>query len=154
MSRTFQRAMCIVAIGIAAGVILNTFSTRRIPWVRSPKRQLASVEEASLARARALWESGAAVFLDARSERDYAGGHIAGALSLPVVEFDAAFSRVRPKLDSEMPLVLYCDGDHCDLSQRLLMKLQPLGFTNAVVLVNGWTVWRKAGLPVRQGVEP
>jgi rhodanese-related sulfurtransferase len=146
--------MCIIAAGIVAGVIVNVLSPQRIPWVRSPKRQLASAEEASLVRSRALWESGAAVFLDARSEQDYAGGHIAGALSLPVTEFDAAFSRVRPKLDPEMPLVAYCDGEHCDLSQRLLMKLQPLGFTNALVLVNGWTVWQKAGLPVRQGGEP
>ena len=94
------------------------------------------------------------MFLDARSNRDYANGHITGALNLPAMEFDKAFPQIRPKLDAEMPVVLYCDGEHCELSQQLMLKLRGAGLTNAVVLVNGWTLWRGTGLPTRTGEEP
>ncbi len=148
--------VCIIALGVVLGLAGNAVSplARRIPLFRPPKTPLASRDQVTLARARSLWESGTAIFLDARSNRDYANGHITGALNLPAMEFDRAFPQIRPKLDAEMPVVLYCDGEHCDLSQQLMMKLRGAGLTNAVVLINGWTLWRGAGLPTRTGEEP
>lgn len=156
MRQTLQRMACIVALGVALGLAGNAVSPlpRRIPLLRPPKTPLASRDQVSLSRARALWESGTAIFLDARSSRDYSNGHITGALNLPAMEFDKTFPQVRRKLDAEMPMVLYCDGAHCELSQQLMLKLHGAGLTNAVVFVNGWTLWRGVGLPTRKGDEP
>ena len=45
-------------------------------------------------------------------------------------------------------IIAYCDGEHCDLSHELALFLKEMGFENARVLVNGWTVWQQAGLRV------
>ena len=149
MKRIFQRALWIILAGTIAGLVFNVVAPRRIPYIRPPRPSLALADRIELAPSRALWENGDAIFLDARVAKDYLAGHVPGALNLPVETFDKAFRVVRPRLAVEMSLVLYCDGERCDSSLRLLMQLRTLGYTNTHVLVNGWTVWRQAKLPTK-----
>jgi rhodanese-related sulfurtransferase len=102
----------------------------------------------SLPEAEKLFRSGAAVFLDARSANDYARGHIHGARSLPWQDVDKFFMEVAESLEPETPIIIYCDGETCSLSHDLAVFLKDMGFTDVRVLVNGWTVWQAAGLPV------
>ena len=46
-----------------------------------------------------------------------------------------------------------CDGETCELSHDLALFLRDAGFVNTRVLVNGWTLWQQAGLPMEAG-EP
>ncbi len=105
----------------------------------------------SLDEATRLFHSGRAVFLDARSSAEYEQGHIAGALCLPWQEFDAFFDHVFPKLYPGITIITYCDGVTCDLSKHLAEELQIMGYEDVRVLVNGWSVWLEAGLPVEEG---
>ncbi len=102
----------------------------------------------SLPEAEKLFRDRAAVFLDARSADDYARGHIKGARSLPWQDVDLLFMEVTQDLESETPIITYCDGETCNLSHDLALFLKDMGFMNARVLVNGWTVWRESHLPV------
>jgi len=54
------------------------------------------------------------------------------------------------KLEEKDTLVTYCDGEDCALSHDLAMFLKDLGYGDVRVLVNGWTVWQDAGLPVQK----
>jgi rhodanese-related sulfurtransferase len=146
-----RRAIILIALGAALGVAANIFLPGRIPWLRPT---LAAADRITLDQAKTAWQSGDAILLDARDAKDYTAGHIAGALNLSIENFDTAFPAVRPRLAPEQSLVLYCDGAHCDQSLRLLLRLRPLGYTNAHVLVNGWTEWKRAKLPTTTGVEP
>lgn len=145
------RAFLILAAGALLGIAVNAVSPRRIPWLRPPRPTVPAGDQIVLDQARQLWERGGAIFLDARAPREFADGHIAGALSLPIADFDALFPSLRPRLSADEPLVLYCDGEHCDDSIRLLQRLRAVRCTNARVLVNGWTLWRRAGLPTTKG---
>jgi len=149
-----RRAVIIVAAGTLIGLGINVVSPRRIPWRRPPRVSLPTADLITLENARRLWERGDAIFLDARTANEFVTGHIAGALSLPTENFDAAFSVARPRLATEQALVLYCDGERCDDSGRLLLRLRSLGYTNAHVLVNGWTLWQRAKLPTTKGEQP
>ena len=102
----------------------------------------------SLGEAQGLFNSRSAVFLDARAADDYAAGHIKGARSLPWQDVDGFFMEVTEDLESETPVITYCDGETCNLSHDLAVFLKDMGFMNVRVLVNGWTVWQAAGLPV------
>jgi rhodanese-related sulfurtransferase len=146
-----RRALLIVIAGTLLGLGVNVVSPRRIPWRRAPRVALPATDLISLENARRLWESGDCIFLDARPSNAFVAGHIAGSLSLSVDNFEAAFPVVRPRLATEQALVLYCDGERCDDSSRLLLRLRPLGFTNLHVLVNGWTLWQRAQLPTAKG---
>ena len=106
MLRTLQRALCTVAAGTLLGLGVNAVSPRRIPWLRPPRITVPAANQIALEKARRLWEGGDAVFLDARATNAFVAGHIAGALSLPVESFDAAFPSVRSRLATEQALVL------------------------------------------------
>jgi rhodanese-related sulfurtransferase len=105
----------------------------------------------TLEEAEKLYFTHAAVFIDARSAEEYAQGHIRDARSLPWHDADLSFMTVTADLDLTTPIVTYCDGETCELSHDLALFLRDAGFTDTRVLVNGWTVWQQAGLPVKSG---
>jgi len=149
----FQFVIILLAAGIMAVSVIH-FRTPSLPLIgnwsiesrlTSPSgRQLAI----SLAEAKALHQSQGAVFLDARPVDDYHKGHIQGAKSLPWAEAEQKVMDVVGDLPDDTRFIAYCDGDTCNLSKDLALFLESLGYTHAVVLVNGWTVWQTAGLPV------
>ena len=102
----------------------------------------------SLELATEQFESGSALFLDARPESQYLEGHIQGALNLPWQSVDQYYMEMVERIDGSETIITYCDGESCDLSHKLALFLKEMGHVNVRVLVNGWTVWQQAGLPV------
>ena len=151
MWRTLQRAIIIVVAGVALGLVANAVSPRHIPYIAPPKLKLENKDVVTLDEATELWRTGAAFFLDARAPADFNAGHIANAFSVPAESFEEHYANVAPMLAPDSPIVAYCDGPDCELSHRLADRLRQLGYKNVRVLVNGWTVWRGAGLATQTG---
>ena len=107
----------------------------------------------SLEEARKLFENQEATFIDARPEEQYHEGHINGALSLPWQGVNDYFIEIAEQLDPNQPIISYCDGETCDLSHELALFLIDMGFTDSRILVNGWSLWIKAGLPITTGPD-
>jgi rhodanese-related sulfurtransferase len=137
--------------------VVNALRPDRLPligdWTAAARITTSTGErmDISLDEAENLFFTDAAVFIDARSEQDYAQGHIQNARSLPWQAVDLKFMGVTEQLDLETPIVTYCDGETCELSHHLALFLRDAGFLNTRVLVNGWTLWHQAGLPVESG---
>jgi rhodanese-related sulfurtransferase len=85
--------------------------------------------------------------LDTRPANEYAAGHIAGALSVPVNDLQRQLRRF-PK-DKEY--VAYCRGPYCVYADRAVEILRSHG-RRARRLREGFPEWRAAGLPVATGV--
>jgi rhodanese-related sulfurtransferase len=151
MKKAMLQALSIVLLGCGLGLAANQISPRGLPLVAAPKAPQTKGEFIPLEQANLLWQNGATLFLDAREPADYAAGHIGNALNLPAHSFAQNFGNVAPMLTPESELVLYCDGQECDLSHRLAASLRQQGYTNIHLLHNGWTAWRQAGLPVTLG---
>lgn len=85
----------------------------------------------------------APAILDVRTEREYAEGHVPGALNIP-------FNRVGAQLADigsprEAPLVVYCGhGPRAWIAARALRRA---GFTRIDYLKGHWAAWRRAGFP-------
>ena len=105
----------------------------------------------SLDEAKNLHQSNGAVFMDARPLEEFAKGHIQGAISLPWHEAEQRVMDVTADMANDAVIITYCDGDTCNLSKDLALFLENLGFSKVRILVNGWTVWQNAGLPVEAG---
>lgn len=157
--RSAQQACVLVLLAMVTGLGVNLARNDRLPligdWSRDARLKTSSGQSMVISRdeAERLFRSGQAVFLDARSSSDYEQGHIAGALCLSWQEFDVFFDRVVPNLLPGAMIVTYCDGETCDLSKHLADELYNMGYENVRVLVNGWSVWQKAGLPAEQDSE-
>ncbi|QTA79665.1 Rhodanese-like domain-containing protein [Desulfonema limicola] len=103
----------------------------------------------SLEQAKLLFEQNQAVFVDARPESQYIEGHIHGALTIPWQDIDNYFNQAVQQLENAGTIITYCDGETCELSHDLALFLKEMGFENVRVLVNGWSIWRMAGLSVQ-----
>ena len=87
--------------------------------------------------------AGDVVVLDVRPEPEFRTGHIAGALSIPVVELSRRLRQV-PK---GQQVVAYCRGPYCVYADDAVRLLRERGL-NARRLDVGFPEWRRAGLPV------
>jgi rhodanese-related sulfurtransferase len=152
----WQALLLILIAGLVA-VTANHVRTDRLPLVGDWSAEARIADPAgkslivSLEEAARLDERQEALFVDARPRDAFAAGHIAGALNLPFQEVDHYFVEVADRLDPEKTLVAYCDGKTCELSHELALFLKEMGYEDVRVLVNGWTVWRQAGLPTESG---
>ncbi|MDH4206885.1 MAG: rhodanese-like domain-containing protein, partial [Desulfobacteraceae bacterium] len=102
----------------------------------------------SLIEAKNLFFQKAAIIIDARPHDDYEKGHIRSARSLPWHDVDQRFMEVTKDISVDTPIITYCDGETCELSHHLANFLLDMGFTNVRILVNGWTKWQNADLPI------
>lgn len=146
----------ILAISVGLALAFNATRPDRLPLVHDPDSaaQAAALRgEISLAEAALLFESGKAVFVDARESGEYALGHIEGALSLDPILFGQEFPALREHLEGATTIVTYCDGEFCELSHELAQQLLGMGLQDVRVLRNGWTLWREQGLPTATGSQ-
>jgi rhodanese-related sulfurtransferase/DNA-binding transcriptional ArsR family regulator len=92
------------------------------------------------------------VILDARPAREFAAGHIAGALSVPVEKLQQRLH----ELPKSKEYVAYCRGPYCIYADRAVEILRANG-RRARRLVDGFPEWKAAGLPIEideGGAEP
>jgi rhodanese-related sulfurtransferase len=86
---------------------------------------------------------GLVTVVDVRPPEEYAQGHIAGALNIPL---DQLKRRLR-ELPHDREIVAYCRGPWCVLSFEAVARLRKAGM-EARRLEDGLPEWRRAGLPV------
>lgn len=147
----------IILLAGLVGICVNYLRPDSIPLVGdwSAKASTAQGTEDTLAipleGAAKLFSAQMAVFIDARDEQDYADGHIKGALSLPWYDVNSRFPEIAGGIPADKVIITYCDGEGCHLSHELAVFLRDKGFGNVWELVNGWTVWQDANLPVEEG---
>ena len=96
-----------------------------------------------------LYQAGSALFVDARHDFDYQAGHIKGAISVPLKEYNLK----RNALDNiplDRLIIAYCDGAECNSSIELAVKLRDEGFKNVRIFFGGWHEWVSANLPTEK----
>ncbi|WP_243370006.1 rhodanese-like domain-containing protein [Geotalea sp. SG265] len=104
-----------------------------------------------LEQAKELFDRREATFVDARDRTAYAAGHIQGARSLPLGEFEAALPRFKGEVKPETTLVIYCNGFDCHDSLDLGGKLIKAGYGIVYVYLGGFPEWKDAGYAVEGG---
>lgn len=84
--------------------------------------------------------------IDVRPVEEYASGHIAGALSIPLDELRSRLAEI-PR---DIEVVAYCRGPFCVLAPQAIDILREAGL-RARRLDGGLPEWRAAGHPVEVG---
>ena len=87
-------------------------------------------------------DAGAApIVVDVRSEAEHAGGHIAGALNIPLTHLDERIGEI----PSGKPVAVHCEGGYRSAIAASL--LQKLGRPHVHDMVGGYKAWLAAKLP-------
>ena len=155
--RAAWQSAAMVVLACVIGLLINESRSDGLAVVAdwSPEARLATDAGGSmivsLDEAERLCLQKDAVFLDARSPEAYARGHISCAINVPWQGFEAYLDRVWGVIPEDAWIVTYCDGETCSLSEDLAKELMAMGYHQVKVLVNGWTRWAEAGLPVEKG---
>jgi len=89
------------------------------------------------------------VILDTRPVNEYASGHIAGAISVPVDDLQ----RQLRQLSKDKEYVAYCRGPYCVYADRAVELLRAKG-RRAHRLLEGFPEWKAAGFPVETHAPP
>ena len=93
--------------------------------------------------------TGEVVVVDVRPVAEYAAGHIAGALSIPIDDLAASIKA----LPTDVEVVAYCRGPYCVYADDAVRLLRRRGRT-ARRLEDGFPEWQRAALPVEVGTVP
>jgi rhodanese-related sulfurtransferase len=86
------------------------------------------------------------VLVDTREDREWADGHMAGAVHLSKGIIEREIETRYP--DKTIGLVLYCGGGF--RSALAADNLQRMGYTNVVSLDGGWRALKESGLPLEE----
>lgn len=86
------------------------------------------------------------VVVDVRPGPEYAAGHVAGAISVPI---DTLRKRIA-SLPPDAEVVAYCRGPYCVYADDAVRQLTRHGRV-AVRLEDGYPEWARAGLPIQSG---
>lgn len=100
---------------------------------------LVSVAEAKAWGASVLW-------IDARSEEQFAKAHVPGALRLEEGDWNGPLRKVLDAWSPERKVVVYCSRLTCNASHEVAERLRhEVGLKNVYVLQGGWEEWEKSG---------
>lgn len=91
-------------------------------------------------------DTGDVVVLDVRPAPEYVGGHLPGALHIPLEELAGRLA----ELPRDKEIVAYCRGQYCVLAHDAVRLLGRHGVT-ARRAAEGVLEWRVAGVPVEPG---
>lgn len=83
--------------------------------------------------------------LDVRPEEEYIGGHLPGALNIPLRELASRLT----ELPKDTEIVAYCRGPHCILSVEAVEYLRRQGY-RIRRFDEGYPEWVAAGLQTEQ----
>ena len=125
------------------------------------------VQEITPVEARALiGKTPGAVFLDVRSQREFAQGFPEGALNVPILDADASgrmapnpqFLQVVTALVPDRNTAIVCSCAVGGRSRRAAEILHQAGYTNAINMDGGFSGgnipgWEAEGLPVSHALE-
>jgi rhodanese-related sulfurtransferase len=159
--RTLKEVGIITGISVALAFGINYFSANGIAlvgqWDTSKGVVTAigkndvvmeELEIDDITHAKILYDTGKVLFVDARSIEDYFNGHIKGAVSLPVGQYDDQIDAFLNLHDFDRPIVTYCSGRTCEDSHHLAQLLMERGYMNISVMIDGFPDWKAEGYPI------
>ena len=152
--QALRESAVLFLVACALGLVY-TSATEKGMFARTPRSKITDRTDVptptmvSRDEARNYFESGSALFVDARHDFDFNLGHIKGALSVPLKDYDTKKSAL-DGIPKDRLIIAYCDGAECNSSIELSVKLMKDGYKNVRIFFGGWREWVDANLPIEK----
>lgn len=89
----------------------------------------------------------ALLLIDARSSKDFAAGHIPGAINIEVPDIDKKAGK-KARMESYSEMIVYGDNPGSAPAKGLTKRLLEVGYKSVRMFAGGLSEWKSAGLPV------
>jgi rhodanese-related sulfurtransferase len=129
----------LIAVGLA-GVTAAVHPKR--PSFLAPPRD---PNEVTLAQTK-QWP-GTVLWVDARSESEFASEHVTDAICLNFENWTEQFPTFLDRYNPGQRVVVYCSATSCQLSREIADKLRASGVEDAYFLEGGWEAWKQQNRP-------
>lgn len=167
-----KQAAYILLISAGIGLGLNLVRADRIPYfdqwrdlhsgegpITPPESEPGDPPFVTVNSARIDFNSGSALFIDAREPEEFECGTIPGSVSIPFdnlpdsPDLGPYFDSALGGLSLDRRIVIFCSGDECDLSIHVARNMQAVGYTDLAIFFGGSREWERFGLPVERRRE-
>ncbi|MBP7230372.1 MAG: hypothetical protein KBA28_00440 [Syntrophaceae bacterium] len=91
------------------------------------------------------------ILIDSRTKPEYVESHIVTSVNIPDKKLQENLNLL--PVDKNTLLVIYCNGVKCGKSKRLAQQLEPMGYANIRIYLEGIPVWEEKNLPLVTGPE-
>lgn len=167
----FRQAAYILIVSALVALGLNLVRADRIPYIGQwrdlhtgegpitpPESEPGDPPFVTIDGAQIDFNSGSALFVDAREPEEFECGTIPGSVSipfdyLPETDLQPFFDSVLTGVTKNRRIVVFCSGDECDLSIHLARNMQAEGYTNLAIFFGGSSEWERFGLPMERRLE-
>ena len=135
----YSKVLTVLSFVVLTGALV--YMANGMGWLNS----FQGIESLSPAQAQAKLAQPGVVLVDVRTAQEYAGGHIAGSVLIPLDDLERQAGGLLP--DRNAPLVVYCHSGR--RSQKAIGILKSMGYTKLANLDGGISNWQAQGLPVQ-----
>ena len=138
---TFNQKKAVILGGATLAVIILSISTFHLLSISDD----ASINVSPLQAKELIDTTPSLVIVDMRTTEEFSGGHIPGAINLPINELAGRVSELNP----HHYLLVYCRTGN--RSQQAVNILIEKGFAEIYHLVDGIVAWERAEFPTAAG---
>ncbi len=166
-----RQALVLLFFSAVIGLGVNLFHPKKIPFIGEyrelsaggapiipPSAVAGDPPFIAIDAAQMEHQAGGTLYVDARDSAEFNCGTIPGSVNLPfdylpeknlAGHIDSSLGRV----SKEMPMIIFCSGEECDLSLHLARNLQSLGYSRVSIFFGGAREWEKFGLEVQRRAQ-
>ena len=91
--------------------------------------------------------AGNILWVDARSESEFAAEHVPDAFCLNFDNWTEQFPKFLDRYNPGQRVIVYCSATSCQLSREIAAKLKASGVDDAYFLEGGWEAWKQQSRP-------
>jgi len=147
-----KEALIIITVVSFFALLFNQFRLNQLPlageWLNKPHN--ARLLKISIDEVKKELEEGKAFFLDIRSRIKYQEGHIPKSFNLPYDYFYELLPAVKKQILPTMRIITYGEDNEYFFSADSAVLLMDAGFKDVRVFFDGWSQWKKSGLPIEK----
>ncbi|MBI9110075.1 rhodanese-like domain-containing protein [Maridesulfovibrio ferrireducens] len=132
----------LLVCAVSAGLAWSFNSLRPVPPITMQQSEIVEIDGVETLK---IFDSNEAVFVDARSDTDFAMGHIPGAVNVPSWAIGIELDGLITSIPKDKMIVVYCDGLSCGKSNIVARKLRDKGFSDLAVYPDGLDGWLSLG---------
>ena len=136
--RPVREGLLLIALAALPAIGEGFYLRDKVSWQSSiPTSELVTVDQAK------AWGDGT-IWVDARSDEEFANDHVPGAFSLNEDHWNELLLQFLPNWSPDKKVIVYCSAESCNAARDVAKRLgDEARLKDVFILQGGWEEWVK-----------